>query len=122
MDTTVINLTNFQTVLLFVLGVFAVLVALDKGIDAFNHLFLKRKNKHEQDQNERMRKMEETLALHQERLDRGDSHFDSISRDTAQILTVQNAILMHEITGNGIDRLKTVKTDLDKYMANRTAQ
>lgn len=120
MDATVVNLTNFETTILFILGVFAVLVAIDKGIEAFNHLFLKKKSRQEADQNARLRKMEETLVTHESRLNRGDSHFDAISRDTAQILNVQNAILMHEITGNGIDKLKTVKSELDTYMANRT--
>ena len=40
MDTTIVNSSAMQTAILFVLGVFAVIVAFDKGIDAFRHLFL----------------------------------------------------------------------------------
>ena len=36
-----------------------------------------------------------------------------------QALTALNALLMHEITGNSIDRLKTVKSGLDAYLSGR---
>lgn len=37
----------------------------------------------------------------------------------SQLLKVQNALLMHEITGNGIEKLKTVKSELDTYLTTR---
>ena len=39
MDTTIVNLSNLETTILFVLGVLAALVAVDKGVEAFRHLF-----------------------------------------------------------------------------------
>lgn len=119
MDTTIVNSSAMQTAILFVLGVFAVIVGFDKGIDAFKHLFLSRKDKREAKQTERLEQTENRLKLHDERLEAGDRKFDTLSEDMAQILKVQNALLMHEITGNGIDRLKTVKSELDSYMATR---
>lgn len=38
MDTTIVNLSNFETTILFVLGALGVLVAVDKGVEAFRHL------------------------------------------------------------------------------------
>lgn len=119
MDTTVVNLPGLQTTILFLLGVLAVFVAVDKGLDAFRHLFLARKDKREASQLERLERAENRLKQHDERLEAGDRRFDLLAEDLAQVLSVDNALLMHEITGNGIEKLKTVKSELDAYMASR---
>lgn len=120
LDTTVVNLSSFQTTILFILGVLGILVAVDKGVDAFKHLFLRRKATQEAGQNDRLKNVEGAIEDHQNRLNAGDRKFDKLSADMAQMLKVQNALLMHEITGNNIDKLKTVKSELDTYMATRT--
>ena len=38
------NLSNFETTILFVLGALGVLVAVDKGVESFRHLFLRRRS------------------------------------------------------------------------------
>lgn len=119
MDTTAVNLASLQTTILFLLGVLAVFVAVDKGLDAFRHLFLARKDKWEASQLERLERAENRLKQHDERLEAGDRRFDLLAEDLAQVLSVDNALLMHEITGNGIEKLKTVKSELDAYMASR---
>lgn len=119
MDTTAVNLPGLQTTILFLLGVLAVFVAVDKGLDAFRHLFLARKDKREASQLERLERAENRLKQHDERLEAGDRRFDLLAEDLAQVLSVDNALLMHEITGNGIEKLKTVKSELDAYMASR---
>ena len=113
------TLPNFEAAVIFILATFTAIVAVDKGVEAINHLFFRRKDKREATQNERLAKIESQLAEHEKRLDRGDAKFDSISADMAQTLNVLNAILMHEITGNGVDKLKCVKSELDVYMASR---
>lgn len=118
MDTTIVNLSNFETTILFVLGALGVLVAVDKGVEAFRHLFLRRSGQ-EASQNDRLNHVERVEAAHQTRLDAGDRKFDRLSADMAQLLKVQNALLMHEITGNGIEKLKTVKLELDTYLTTR---
>ncbi len=35
------------------------------------------------------------------------------------ILNAMNAILMHEITGNGVDRMRRAKDELDAYISKR---
>lgn len=119
MDTTIVNLSNLETTILFVLGVLAALVAVDKGVEAFRHLFLRCRSMQETGQNDRLNRVERVEAAHQTRLDAGDKKFDKLSADMAQLLKVQNALLMHEITGNGIEKLKTVKSELDTYLATR---
>ena len=115
MDTTIVNLSNLETTILFVLGVLAALVA---G-EAFRPLFLRCRSMQEAGQNDRLNRVERVEAAHQTRLDAGDKKFDKLSADMAQLLKVQNALLMHEITGNGIEKLKTVKSELDTYLATR---
>ncbi len=119
MDTTVVNLSGLQTSMLFILGILAILVAVDKGVDAFRNLFLRRRSGRETNRNDRLKRVEDAQEAHQTRLDAGDRKFDKLSADMAQLLKVQNALLMHEITGNGIEKLKTVKSELDTYMATR---
>ena len=111
------NLSNFETTILFVLGALGVLVAVDKGVESFRHLFLRRRSGQEASQNDRLNHVERVEAAHQTRLDAGDRKFDRLS--AAQLLKVQNALLMHEITGNGIEKLKTVKSELDTYLTTR---
>lgn len=67
----------------------------------------------------RLNHVERVEAAHQTRLNAGDRKFDKLSADMAQLLKVQNALLMHEITGNGIEKLKTVKSELDTYLTTR---
>lgn len=119
MDTTIVNLSNLETTILFVLGVLAALVAVDKGVEAFRHLFLRCRSMQEAGQNDRLNHVERVEAAHQTRLNAGDRKFDKLSADMAQLLKVQNALLMHEITGNGIEKLKTVKSELDTYLTTR---
>ena len=97
----------------------AIRKAVDKGVEAFRHLFLRCRSMQEADQNDRLNRVERVEAAHQTRLDAGDKKFDKLSADMAQLLKVQNALLMHEITGNGIEKLKTVKSELDTYLATR---
>lgn len=52
MDTTIVNLSNLETTILFVLGVLAALVAVDKGVEAFRHLFLRCRSMQEAGQND----------------------------------------------------------------------
>lgn len=112
-------LSGFETAVLCILGVLTLLVAIDKGVDAFNHLFVKRRAEHEESQSDKINKIEDRLTLHERRLNRGDAKFDGLSEDMMQMLNVLNAILMHEITGNGVETLKSVKSELDAYMASR---
>ena len=113
------SLPNFEAAIIFILGAFTLLVAVDKGVEAFSNLFLRKRKKQEATQSERLLKIENQLAEHEQRLDRWDQKFDSLSGDMTQTLNVLNAILMHEITGNGVEKLKSVKSELDVYMASR---
>lgn len=49
------------------------------------------------------------------RLDRGEENFGKISKDTEQIMNVLDGMLMHFISGNDREKLRSVKEELDHY-------
>ena len=53
------------------------------------------------------------------RLDEGDASFQRVFRDTSQIMDVLDAMLMHFISGNDVEKLKAVKSELDHYKSKR---
>jgi len=74
----------------------------------------------------RLDKIEQKLASDKERLDSHETRLNEqerslkkISKDTEQIMNVLDGMLMHFISGNDTDRLRAVKTDLDRYKSGR---
>lgn len=53
------------------------------------------------------------------RLRRGDARFENTHADMTQMLTVLNAMLLHFISGNDHEKLRSVKEGLDRYLAGR---
>ena len=49
------------------------------------------------------------------RLDEGEKNFGKISKDTEQIMNVLDGLLMHFISGNDKEKLRSVKEELDHY-------
>ena len=49
------------------------------------------------------------------RLDDGERNFGKISKDTEQIMNVLDGMLMHFISGNDREKLRSVKEELDHY-------
>jgi len=106
-----LTLTDFQTTIAVILAVFAALTVVDKGVAAFKNIFGKGVNE--------VSKVNERLDTVEEQQQRDTKRLDLVNTDMVYVLNAMNAILMHEITGNGVDKLKEVKTDLDAYMAKR---
>jgi len=50
-----------------------------------------------------------------DRLDEGEKNFGKISKDTEQIMNVLDGLLMHFISGNDTEKLRSVKEELDHY-------
>ena len=61
----------------------------------------------------------ERLDSHERRLNEQERSLQKISRDTEQIMNVLDGMLMHFISGNDIDHLRTVKGELDRYKSGR---
>lgn len=69
--------------------------------------------------NEKLAADKERLDSHERRLNDQEKNLAKISRDTEQIMNVLDGMLMHFISGNDQERLKTVKSELDHYKNSR---
>lgn len=63
----------------------------------------------------RLTACESEMAEVKSRLDKGEKNFGKISKDTEQIMNVLDGMLMHFISGNDKDKLRSVKEELDHY-------
>lgn len=110
---------GLRTAVLFLLGIAAVLVSLQKGIEAFRLLFRKKAEEREQKQDQRLTALETSVTGLTRRLDKGDKEFDKLRADIGELLSVQSAMLTHFISGNSVDKLRDTKRDLDVYLSGR---
>lgn len=110
-----VTLTDFQTTVVVLLAIFSALAVIDKGVAAFRNIFLKDGDGMEK----RIKTIEEKQARDYLRMNDMNKHMCRMDDDMEHVLNAMNAILMHEITGNGVDRLKEAKSDLDAYMSKR---
>lgn len=116
------NLTieNLQTFVVVLLGIASVLVALDKGFEVVQKWRgVKSKQAQADAMETRFKGIEDRLKDCEERLEKGDQMFDNVAEDSRHTLMVLNAMLMHFISGNDHEKLKSVKNELDNYLADR---
>ena len=113
-----LTLSDFQTTIVVLLAIFAALAVIDKGVLAFKNIFFKGGNR----MDKRLVAIEEKQARDHARINDMDEQMRRGDDDMEHLLNAINSILMHEITGNGIERLKESKSDLDSYMARRGAR
>lgn len=111
--------SGLQAAVLFLLGVAAVLVSFQKGVEAFRMLFRKKAEEREQRQDQRLTALETNVGSLTARLDKGDKEFDKLRADIGELLSVQSAMLTHFISGNSADKLRETKRDLDVYLSGR---
>lgn len=110
-----LTLTDFQTTLIVLLAIFSTFAVIDKGVSAFKNIFCKGGAGMEK----RIKTIEDKQARDYIRINDVTKQMHRIDDDMEHVLNAMNAILMHEITGNGVDRLKEAKIDLDAYMSKR---
>ncbi len=116
-DLTAGNLTVFMLVLL---GIAAVIVSIDKGIEAWNHLAGKKEKAEKEKQiTERLGGLEDRVRECETRLHRGDEKFRSSSEDMTMVLEILNAVLLHMYSGNDHDKLRDTIGKLNSYMTKR---
>ena len=116
-DLTIDNIRAFALVLL---GIAAIVVSIDKGIEAWNHLRgTKEKAAKEKAVHERIAAVEGRVTACEERLKRGDEKFRSTSADMTMVLEILNALLLHMYSGNDHDALRNTIDKLNSYMSKR---
>lgn len=114
------TLDNIQAFVLVLLGLAAIIVSIDKGIEAWNHLRgTKEKAAKERAVHERIAAVEGRITACEERLKRGDEKFRSTSADMTMVLEILSAVLLHMYSGNDHDELKKTIDKLNTYMSKR---
>lgn len=115
-----ISVENLRVFVLVLLGLASIVVAIDKGIDAFNHL-RKKKERVEREKVilDRIGGLEERMDNCEERLRRGDEKFRATSSDLTMMLEILNAVLMHMYSGNDHEELRKTIEKLSSYMSKR---
>ena len=63
----------------------------------------------------------ERLDSHERRLNKDEADLDRIGENTEKILDAMDGLLLHFITGNSIDNLKKVKSELDHYKNSKVS-
>lgn len=115
-----VTMHNIQAAVLLLLGIAAILVSLDKGIAAWNHLRKKDEAAlKEKALNDRLIGIESRLSDAETRLERGDRKFDGYSKDMTMVLSVLQAVLIHMYSGNDHEKLRGTIDDLNDYMSRR---
>ena len=115
-----ISVENIRIFVLVLLGIASIIVAIDKGIDAFNHLRRKKeRTEREKAVTERMDELDERIEACEERLKRGDEKFVTSSNDMTMVLEILNAVLLHMYSGNDHEKLRDTIEKLGTYMSKR---
>ena len=89
-----------------------VLVALVKGWEAYKKISVR----------DRVKALEGRMNKVEARLKLGDKRFDLSNDDMGHLLNTQQALLLHFISGNDHERLKTQLTELGNYMSERATK
>jgi uncharacterized membrane protein affecting hemolysin expression len=106
---------SFDTVIYFIallVVISGVLVALVKGWEAWKKISVR----------DRVKQLEGRMEKVEARLKLGDKRFDLQNDDMGHMLNTQQALLLHFISGNDHERLRTQLTELGNYMAERATK
>lgn len=95
-----------------IVAVAGVLVALVKGWEAWRKISVR----------DRVKSLEGRMTKVEARLKVGDMRFDLQNDDMGHLLNTQQALLLHFITGNNNDKLRTQLTELGNYMTERATK
>jgi uncharacterized membrane protein affecting hemolysin expression len=99
-------------VIALAVAVSGVLVALVKGWEAWKKISVR----------DRVKQLEGRMEKVEARLKLGDKRFDLQNDDMGHMLNTQQALLLHFISGNDHDRLRTQLTELGNYMSERATK
>ena len=114
---------NFETILLLVAVVLLLantISTINKGRKDWNELSgTDRRNQEISGMKDRITRLESEIQDMKDRLEAGEENFGKISKDTEQIMNVLDGMLMHFISGNDKEKLRSVKDELDHYKNGR---
>ena len=99
-------------VIALIVAAAGVLVALVKGWEAWKKISVR----------DRVKDLEGRMSKVEARLKVGDMRFDLQNDDMGHLLNTQQALMLHFITGNNNDKLRTQLTELGNYMSERATK
>ena len=112
-----------DTILLIIAGIVVIaeiISALAKGKEGWANISGQKQRSAEMATvNTRLDNLETDMQECQRRLNEGDGNFKAVRRDLAQVMDVLDGLLLHFISGNDKEKLKSVKSDLDRYKSRR---
>ena len=112
-----------NTILVIIAGIVIIaeiISAIAKGKEGWQNISGAKKRANEMATvNSRLDTLETDMAECQRRLGEGDSNFKAVRRDLAHVMDVLDGLLLHFISGNDKEKLKSVKEDLDHYKSRR---
>ena len=107
-----ITFDSILYVVALIVAVAGVLVAIVKGWEAWKKISVR----------DRVKSLEGRMDKVEARLKVGDMRFDLQNDDMGHLLNTQQALLLHFITGNNNDKLRTQLTELGNYMTERATK
>ena len=107
-----ITFDSILYVIALIVAVAGVLVAIVKGWEAWKKISVR----------DRVKSLEWRMDKVEARLKVGDMRFDLQNDDMGHLLNTQQALLLHFITGNNNDKLRTQLTELGNYMTERATK
>lgn len=66
------------------------------------------------------KKHSDRLKTAEERLDKGDERFHEIAEMQKVLMKSQLALIDHEITGNGIERMKDIRSEIQTFLIDKS--
>lgn len=70
---------------------------------------------------EKLASDKERLDSHERRLNKDEADLDRIGENTEKILDAMDGLLLHFITGNSVENLRQVKSELDHYKNSKVS-
>jgi len=115
-----INGSNLIITLAVILIVLEAINVVSKGLDAWRKLTGKDHRAAEIAAiNADIRDLKARMTSAEHRLQQGNARFDATQNDTTEILLTLKGIIKHLISGNDREKLKTIETNLDKYLIEK---
>ena len=115
-----INGSNLIITLAVILIVLEAINVVSKGLDAWRKLTGKDHRASEISAiNADIRDLKARMTSAEHRLQQGNARFDATQNDTTEILLTLKGIIKHLISGNDREKLKTIETNLDKYLIEK---
>lgn len=111
---------NLIVTLAVIVCISNVISAIWKGIESWKKLTrADQREARETAQDTAISELNARVTRCEERLAKGDVQFVEVRSDMTQVLKVMSAELMHFISGNDHKALRSIKDELDAYMAKR---